>query len=125
MRPDHRAVDHVGGSLAPCQFGQGLEHSVEHPDRDPSVVTAEDAVPLLILIRQMAPLRTGPREPDHTLEVAPVILRRATTATALRWQQRPDQCPFLGRYANPLAQCRLEAKRECHVNFCPRDLDRG
>ncbi len=82
--PDHRAIDHVTGYVPPRQFGQRLEHGIEHADRDPSSVAPEGTVPLAILIRQMTPLRTGAGDPHHALEVAPLILRRTTAAAALR-----------------------------------------
>jgi hypothetical protein len=122
MCPDHRAIDHVGGGVAPRQLGQRLEHRIEHAGRDPSSIAPEDAVPLAMLIGKMLPLRAGPGDPRHALEVAAVILRRSATATALRRQQRPDQRPFFIRYPNPLAQGRLESSTEPPVKLCPRSL---
>ena len=104
MCPDHGAIDHVGGSVAPRQFGQRLEHGIEHAGCDPSSIAPEHAVPLAILIRQVPPLRAGPRDPDHAFEIAAVILCRAASTTMLRRQKRPDHFPFLVRNANPLAQ---------------------
>jgi len=104
MCPDHRAVDHVGGWVAPRQFGQRLEHGIEHAGRDPSSIAPEHAVPLAILIRQVPPLRARPRDPHHAFEIGAVILRRAASTTTLRRQQRPDHFPLFVRNANPLAQ---------------------
>lgn len=108
MCPDHRAVDHVGGCMPPRQFGQCLEHGIEHTGRDPSSITSEHAVPLAILIRQMSPLRAGPRDPHHAFKIGTIILRRAASTTTLRRQQRPDHSPFLVCNADPLAQGRLQ-----------------
>ena len=104
MCPDHRAVDHVGGGIAPCQLAQSLEHGIEHAGRDPSSIAPEHAVPLAILIRQVPPLRAGPRDPHHAFEIGAVILCRAASTTMLRRQQRPDHFPFFVRNPNPLAQ---------------------
>ena len=108
MCPNHRAVDHVGGSIASRQFGQRLKHGIEHSGCDPSSVAPEDAVPLAILIRQMSPLRTSPRNPHHTFEIETVILGRATSAPALRRQQWPDHFPFFVRNTDPFAQGYLQ-----------------
>lgn len=104
MCPDHGAIDHVGGGIAPRQLGQCLEHGIEHAGCDPSSVAPEHAVPLAIPVRQVSPLRAGPRDPHHTFEIGAVILRRAASATMLSWEQRPDHFPFFIRNANPLAQ---------------------
>lgn len=104
MCPDNGAIDHVGGGIAFHHLGERFEQRIEHPRRDPSSVSAEDAVPLAIFIRQMTPLRPGSGHPHHAFEIALIILRRTAPSTPLCWQQRPDQCPFLVRYPNPLAQ---------------------
>ena len=104
MCPDHSAIDHVGGGIAPCQLGQRLEHGIEHAGRDPSSIATEHAVPLAILVGQMPPLRAGPRDPHHAFEIGAIILRRAASTTMLRRQQRPDHFPLFVRNANPLAQ---------------------
>jgi len=56
--PDHGAIDHVGGDVAPCQFGQILEHGIENAGRASSSIASKNAVPVVILVRQMPPLRT-------------------------------------------------------------------
>lgn len=104
MCPDNRAIDHVGGGVAPCQLGQRLEHRIEHAGRDPSSIAPEDAVPLTILVRQVTPLRTGSRDPHHAFKIGTVILCRPASAAMLRRQQRPDHFPFFVCNANPLAQ---------------------
>ena len=104
MCPDHSAIDHVGGGIAPCQLGQRLEHGIEHARRDPSSIAPEDAVPLAILVRQVSPLRAGSRDPHHAFKIGTVILRWSTSTTMLGRQQRPDHFPFLVCHADPLAQ---------------------
>lgn len=104
MCPDHGAIDHVGGCVAPRQFRQRLEHGIEHAGRDPSSVPPEHAVPLAILVRQVSPLRSGSRDPHHAFEIAAVILRRTASTTIFRRQQRPDHFPLFVRNANTLAQ---------------------
>jgi hypothetical protein len=106
MCPDYRAIDHVGSCLAPRRVSQRLEHRIEHAGRDPSSIAPEDAAPLAIVIGKMPPLRIRPSDPHHTLEVASIILCRATTATAR--QERADQSPFFIRNSDPLTQYRLQ-----------------
>src|SRR3546814_3299430 len=102
MCPDHGAIDHVGSDIAPCQFGQRLENGIEHAGRDPSSIPPEDAVPLAILVRPMPPLRTGPGNPHHALEIAAIILFRAAATAALPRQQPPEPPQLPNRHTDPL-----------------------
>ncbi len=108
MCPDHCAVDHVRGGIASRQFGQRLEHGIEHAGRDPSPIAPEHAVPLTILVWQVSPLRAGSRNPHHAFKIRAIILRRAASTTMLRRQQRPDHFPFLVCNADTLAQSCLQ-----------------
>ena len=108
MCPDHCAIDHVSGCIPPRQFGQRLEHGIEHAGRNPSSIATEYAVPFAILVRQVSPLRAGSRDPHHAFEIAAVVLRRTAPTTALGRQKRPDQLPFFVRNADPLAQGYLQ-----------------
>lgn len=104
MCPDNRAVDHVGASIPLDQFGQGFEHRLEYAGLDPASVTAEDAVPLAIFVRQMPPLCAGARHPHHAFEIASIVLGRAAAAPSFSRKKRTDQRPFLVRQTNPFAQ---------------------
>lgn len=104
MRPDNRAVDHIGAGVSFDQLRQALQHGIEDANLHPAPVTAEDAVPFAIIVREMPPLRARPRQPHHAFEVATVVLCRAAAAPALGRQQRPDHRPLLVRKTNPLAQ---------------------
>lgn len=64
MYPDHHAVDHVCGRVAPCQLTQSLKRGVKHASRDLSSITPGHAP---MLFRQMPPLCAGPRNPHHAL----------------------------------------------------------
>lgn len=119
MRPDYRAVDHVGAGVALHHLGQRLQQGVEHSRLDPAPVTPEHAVPLAIFVRQMAPLRTRPRHPHHAFEIAPVVTSGTTSATMLGGQQRTDQRPLVIRYPDPLAQHRLQ-KTALNQPACPK-----
>jgi hypothetical protein len=57
MCPDNGAVDHVGASIPLDHLRQSLEHGLEHGGLDPASISAEDAVPLAVFVRQMSPLR--------------------------------------------------------------------
>ena len=80
MCPDDGAVDHIGASVPFNEFGQSFEHRLEHAGLDPSSVTAEDAVPFAVFVRQMPPLRSGARHPHHTFEISTIVLGRAASA---------------------------------------------
>ena len=65
MRPDNCAVDHVGASIPLDQFSQSFKHCFEHAGLDPASISAEDAVPFAVFIRQVSPLRSRTRHPHH------------------------------------------------------------
>ena len=94
---DDSAVDHVGASIPLDQFGQRLKHRLEHAGFDPASISAEDAVPLAVFIRQVSPLRPRARHPHHAFEIAPVVLGWAASAPAFGGQKRTEQRPFLVR----------------------------
>ena len=104
MRPDNRAVDHVGASIPLDQFSQSFEHCFEYAGLDPASISAEDAVPLPVFIRQVSPLRSRARHPHHTLDIAPIVLGRAASASLLSGKKRTDHRPFIVRQTNPFAQ---------------------
>jgi hypothetical protein len=108
MCPDNGAVDHVGASIPIDQFGQGFEHRLEHACLDPSSVTAENAVPFAVFVRQVPPLRSRARHPHHAFEIAPIVLRWAAAATSFSRQKRTDHRPFLVRQTDPFAQSCLQ-----------------
>ena len=108
MCPDNGAVDHVGASIPFDEFGQSFEHRLEHAGSDPSSVTAEDAVPLAVFVRQMPPLRSRARHPHHAFKIPSIVLSGAASAPSFSRQKRTDQRPFLVRQTNPLAQGSLQ-----------------
>ena len=99
MRPGDGAVDHVPASIRLGEFAQRLQHRIPDAGERPTPEPLIDAVPFAIFVRQMAPLRSGSCNPQHALEIAPIVVCRAATPTPLRWQQRRDQRPF--RVGNP------------------------
>ena len=104
MCPDNGAVDHVGASIPFDHLRQRFEHRLEHAGLEPPSVTAENAVPLAVFVRQVSPLRSGARHPHHAFEIEPIVLCRTAPATSFSRQKRADQCPFLVRQTNPFAQ---------------------
>jgi len=104
MCPDNSAVDHVGASISLDHLRQRFEHRLEHAGFDPASVTAEDAVPLAVFVRQMSPLRSRARHPHHTFEIASIVLGWAASASLLSGKKRTDHRPFIVRQTNPLAQ---------------------
>lgn len=129
MRPDDGAVDHVGSSVSGHQFGKGFQHGVEHAGLDPAPIPAKNAVPLAVCVRKISPLRSRPRDPQHALEIPPVILARPPPPTTFRRKQRPNDRPFLVAQSNPFVQDSISLQDESlNQNpspasiFCPRNL---
>lgn len=128
MCPDNGAIDHVGASIPLDQFNQSFKHCFEHTGLDPASISAEDAIPLAVFIRQVSPLRTRTRHhPHHAFEIAPIVLSRAASASLLGGKKRADQRPFLVRQTDPFAQGYLQMKAlnqkiDSAVNLCPRTL---
>ncbi len=110
MYPDNCAVDHVGASIPLDHLCQRFEHCFEHTGLDPASISAEDAVPLAVFIRQVSPLRTRARHPHHAFEIAPIVLSRAASASLLGGKKRADHRPFLVRQTDPFAQGYLQMK---------------
>ena len=108
MCPDNGAINHVGASLPLDHLCQRFEHRLEHPSLDPASISAEDAVPFAVFVRQMSPLRSRARHPHHALEIAPIVLGRAASASLLSGKKRTYQRPFLVRQTNPFAQGYLQ-----------------
>ena len=104
MRADNGSIDHVGVGVSLDHLGQCFEHGIENAYFDPSSIAAEYAVPLAVFVGQVAPLRTRPDHPHHVLEKTPVVMARPAAAPTFRRQKRPDQCPFLIRQTDTLAQ---------------------
>ncbi len=108
MCPDYDTVDHVGASVPLDHFCQRFEHRFEYAGLDPASVTAEDAIPFAVFVRQMPPLRSRARHPHHAFEIAAIVLSRAAAATPFSRKKRTNQRPFLVRQTNPLAQSYLQ-----------------
>ena len=104
MCPDNCAVDHVGASIPLDHLCQRFEHCFEHTGLDPASISAEDAVPLAVFIRQVSPLRTRARHPHHAFEIAPIVLSRAASAPSLSGKKRTDHRPLIVCQTNPFAQ---------------------
>lgn len=108
MCSDHGAVDHISGGISLHHLSQRFEHRVEHARHHPSPVTSEHAVPFTIVIRQVPPLRPCLGNPHHAFEIQSVTSCRAAATTRFRRKQRPNDCPFLVRKPNSLAQRHLQ-----------------
>ena len=127
VRPDYRAVDHVGGNIALDHGGERLQHGFEHTRPNPAAIPPEHAVPLAVPVWQMPPLRARPRHPHHAFKIWPVFARGAAASPPLRGQQWTDQRPLIIGNPDPLAQRRLqkdslESTVQTRVNLCPRYL---
>ena len=129
MCPDHGAIDHIGGCVAPCQSGQRLEDDIEQAGRAPSSITPEDAVPLAILVRQVSPLHTGSRDPHHAFKMGAVILGRGGihdhAQAAVEARSLPIPRPKRRSVRPKLPpKASLESTIESPVKLCLRNLER-
>ena len=89
------AVDHlqaVGGAVG---LVQGLQHQLPQARERPSSELAMDREPSAELRRKVAPGRTGPGNPEHAVQHAPVILRRAAPLRAGLDHEGLEEGPFL------------------------------
>jgi hypothetical protein len=98
VRPDHRRVDpnvegHVVGITSPLQLSEQL---LPRPIGRPPAVPVVGGLPRPVLGRQIAPRRTSPRPPQHSIDNPAVIAPPATSPPRCRGRQvRLDQCPLL------------------------------
>lgn len=90
VRPDGSAVDHL--YLTVMRGADGIHQPVPHACLSPSVEAVVAGGARTVAFRQIAPRRTGPQDPEDSVQHAPII---DTWHTArLVWQQRLDHSPL-------------------------------
>jgi len=77
MRPDDGAVDHLQAVRDTLGVVQRLQQQVPKPRKAPAPELAVDRRPLAEVIRQVAPRRPGPRDPENPIQNKAMILRGA------------------------------------------------
>ena len=127
MGAHDRRVDHLHGRGRPAFFVQGVDHQFEQAGFRPTAELLVDRVPRAEMLVEIAPRRTGPRDPEDAVENLPVILRRPPTLAAPYDNQRFEKRPFLIRHqpANQdrLPKSSLESRPAIRVNpLCQQDL---
>ena len=90
---DHGAVDHLDRLWCRTTIGQGLQQKIPQSNSAPSKELAIDGVPFAELFGQIAPGSAGARDPEYTVQCAPMIARRTAAQGACgndKWlEKRP------------------------------------
>ncbi len=90
MGPDHGAVDHLQHVGVATAVGAALKHDVEHARDRPAAELLPHRVPVAELSRKVAPLSTGPSDPEYAVEHATVRLWRPPRGRRQEWlEDRP------------------------------------
>lgn len=74
MCPNDCTIDHLDGGIA-AAFGERFEHQVPKSAHRPTAELAVHRVPIAEFLGQIAPRRTGPRDPECRIKGAPMITR--------------------------------------------------
>ena len=130
MGAHDRRIDHLHDGGRPALLVQRVEHQFEQAGFRPAAELLVDGVPLAEIVVQIAPRRTGPRDPEDAVENLPVILRRPPALAAPYDNQGFEKRPFLIRHqpANQdrLPKSSLESRPAIRVNpLCQQSLGHG
>ena len=79
---DHSAVDHLDRLWCRPTIGQGLQQKIPQSSSAPSKELAIDGIPFAELFGQIAPGSAGARDPEYTVQCAPMIARRTAAQGA-------------------------------------------
>ena len=128
VRPNHRAVDHLHAVQRSAAVVQRLQHQLPDAGQRPAPELPVDRRPFAETIVQIAPRRTGSRDPEHPVKHAPMIRRRASALVSRRNHERREKRPFLIRHQAPnqdrLPKNSLESRPKIRVNpLCQQDLE--
>jgi hypothetical protein len=97
MCPDRRAVDHLNG-LAAAAIGQSLKDQVRQTANRPPPVLPVHGIPTSERLRQIAPGRAGPGNPEDRIKRAPMVLGRTPAQWASFNDKRLKERPLRIRY---------------------------
>lgn len=92
MDPDQRRID--GDIFEIRIIGQGFEDPLLYPLLCPSPETRVDGEPLAERLRQIAPRRSRPCDPQHRLDEPTIVGGVATRITDLAGQLRCNPFPL-------------------------------
>lgn len=126
--PHDGAVDHLHAVRFRSTVSQRFEHQLPDPGQCPAPELAIDRAPLAEILMQVAPLRTGPRNPEDAIKDQPVIARRATALAPARHDEGLKERPLRIRHQTAnhdrLRKSDLESLFEPPVNpICQQDLE--
>lgn len=99
VRPNNGAVDHVDFPvdltvLIAVFLNLGKQLSPQALSL-PAVEAGTHRLPVTVALREIAPGRSGPLEPEDAVEDGAVIQRGATRPRSLRWEQWSQLAPLL------------------------------
>lgn len=82
MTPHRRAVDHVLPIIGEAQFDQRFQDGIPHALLGPAPEADIDRVPFAIAFVHVTPRTAHPQHMEHSVQIAPIILRRSRLAAA-------------------------------------------
>ena len=94
MRANDRRIEHDR-----CQVGslQGAKDMLPNPRFGPTIEPLKHRIPVAVSLRQVAPRRAGPGNPNHRIDEPPVVLAVSTWIALPARQYGFDVIPFLVR----------------------------
>lgn len=93
MTPNRRRIQAVAGVVG-HRLGERRCDRLPDAGLAPSSEALIDRHPLAVLLRQVAPRRSGPDAPQDAVHDPPIVERRAALATAFGRQKILEQSPF-------------------------------
>ena len=94
VRPDDGGVDHLKRIGHGLGSRQGFQYNVPQPRTRPSQELAIHRTPFAQFLRQIAPRRASSRDPENTIQDAPMIGGRSPPLGACLDHKLLEQCPF-------------------------------
>jgi hypothetical protein len=78
MSSDDGRIDHLQRRVTHFAASERLQNYIPDAAIGPTTELPKDRIPIAKLLRQIAPRRAGPHQPEHRVEHAAMVARRAT-----------------------------------------------
>ena len=115
MGANHSAVDHLQGVWQRAAFVQGVHDLLPEPRQCPTPKLPIDARPFSKLLRQVAPRRAGPSDPENPIKNKAVIGRFTPVRGADCKDEPLKERPFLVRHQ---VSCQAGLHRRYQLESC-------
>lgn len=94
MAANRGAVDHMLPVIGQAQFNKRLQQGISYALLCPTAEAHVDGIPLAIPLMHVAPRAPDPQNMQHSVEILPIMVRRARFPPALIGQQSFNNPPF-------------------------------